>query len=76
MIKVSEALRAAFRAKLLLQVHDELVVEAPEAEAEAVAALVRKSMESAAALRVPLVATVGIGPNWLDAKAGRVLAAG
>lgn len=70
MIRVSEALRAAFRAKLLLQVHDELVVEAPDAETEAVAALVRESMEGAAALRVPLVATVGIGDNWLDAKAG------
>jgi DNA polymerase-1 len=70
MVRVSDALRASFRAKLLLQVHDELVVEAPEAEAEPVARLVRENMESAAALRVPLVATVGIGDNWLDAKAG------
>ena len=70
MIRVSEALRAAYRAKLLLQVHDELVVEAPEAETEPVATLVKESMEGAAALRVPLVATVGIGDNWLDAKAG------
>jgi len=44
------------RAKLLLQVHDELVVEAPEAETEPVATLVKESMEGAAALRVPLVA--------------------
>jgi len=51
-------------------VHDELVVEAPQAEAEAVARLVKDCMEGAAALRVPLVATVGIGTNWLDAKAG------
>jgi DNA polymerase-1 len=70
MIKVADALRATFRAKLLLQVHDELVVEAPEAEAERVAVLVRENMERAAELRVPLVATVGIGANWLDAKAG------
>jgi DNA polymerase-1 len=70
MIRVSGALRATYRAKLLLQVHDELVVEAPDAETEAVAGLVRESMEGAAALRVPLVATVGIGANWLDAKAG------
>ena len=70
MIKVRDALRAGFGAKLLLQVHDELVVEAPESEAERVAALVRASMEGAATLHVPLVATVGIGVNWLDAKAG------
>jgi len=70
MIAVSTALRTRYRARLLLQVHDELLVEAPEAEAEAVARLVRDSMEQAATLRVPLVATVGIGTNWLDAKAG------
>ena len=70
MIRVSAALRPAYRAKLLLQVHDELVVEAPDAESEAVAGLVRENMEGAAELRVPLVATVGIGSNWLDAKAG------
>jgi len=70
MIGVGEGLCSTFQAKLLLQVHDELVVEAPAAEAEPVARLVKESMESAAALRVPLVATVGIGDNWLDAKAG------
>ena len=70
MIEVSAALSARFRARLLLQVHDELLVEAPEAEAESVADLVRTSMEEAAELRVPLVATVGIGVNWLDAKVG------
>lgn len=55
-------------ARILLQVHDELVLEAPPAEVEAVAALVKAKMESAAALRVPLVVDVGIGENWLDAK--------
>ncbi len=70
MIKVNDAVRARFAAKLLLQVHDELVVEAPQAEAEDVARLVKDCMEGAAVLSVPLVATVGIGPNWLDAKAG------
>ena len=69
MIGVSEALRP-LEAKLLLQVHDELVVEAPAGEAEAVARLVTERMERAAELSVPLVATVGIGDNWLDAKAG------
>jgi DNA polymerase-1 len=70
MIRVAEALRRNYAARLLLQVHDELVVEAPEAEVEAVGRLVRECMEGAASLRVPLVATVGAGPNWLDAKAG------
>ncbi len=70
MIRVHEGLRSTFQAKLLLQVHDELVVEAPDTETEPVAALVKACMEGAAALRVPLVATVGIGDNWLVAKAG------
>jgi len=69
MIRVSAALHSAYRARLLLQVHDELLVEAPDAEAQTVAGLVRESMERATVLRVPLVATVGVGDNWLDAKA-------
>ena len=52
----------------MLQVHDELVLEAPESEAERMAALVRREMEGAAPLRVPLVADVGVGLNWLEAK--------
>ena len=55
-------------ARLILQVHDELVLEAPEAEVDRVSLLVREAMESAADLRVPLVVDVGVGPNWLDAK--------
>jgi DNA polymerase-1 len=51
-------------AKLLLQVHDELVLEAPREEAEAVAALVRSAMEGAVALSVPVVVDVGIGRDW------------
>ncbi len=70
MIKVSEALRSGYRAKLLLQVHDELVLEAPVDEVERVSALVKDAMESAARLRVPLVASVGTGGDWLSAKAG------
>ncbi len=56
-------------AHLLLTVHDELVVEAPEAEAEAVAAAVRAEMEGVASLDVPLEVDVGVGPTWYDAKA-------
>jgi DNA polymerase-1 len=58
-------------ARLLLQVHDELVVEAPLAEVERTVGLVRESMEGAATLSVPLVVDVGVGENWLDAKKGR-----
>ncbi len=57
-----------FGARLLLQVHDELVLEAPVPEVEAVSALVREHMEGAATLTVPLVVGVGVGDNWLDAK--------
>jgi DNA polymerase-1 len=71
MIEARNALRdGALRAKLLVQVHDELVVEAPTEEVDRVAALVKSCMEGAARLRVPLVADVGSGDNWLDAKAG------
>ncbi len=55
--------------RLILQVHDELVLEAPEAEVDRVSVMVRDALESAADLRVPLVADVGVGLNWLDAKA-------
>ena len=70
MIRVGAALRAGYRAKLLLQVHDELVLEAPAAEVEGVSRLVKECMEGAAQLRVPLVAAVGAGDDWLDAKPG------
>lgn len=69
MIAIHAALPAAgLTSRLLLQVHDELVVEAPAAEAERTAALVVEHMEGAAELSVPLVATVGVGENWKDAK--------
>ena len=67
MIRIDRHLQR-FQAKMLLQVHDELVLEAPEAEAAEVAAMVKHEMENAYALEVPLVADVGIGPNWRDAK--------
>jgi DNA polymerase-1 len=69
MISVARELAvAAPGSGMVLQVHDELLVEAPEAEVEAASAVVRREMESAAALRVPLVVDVGVGANWLDAK--------
>ena len=58
----------ALGARLLLQVHDELLIEAPEAQADQVAALTREVMEQAAHLSVPLAVEVGTGPNWYDTK--------
>jgi DNA polymerase-1 len=55
-------------ARLLLQVHDELLLEVPEERAEQVSALVREVMEGAATLSVPLSVEVGVGPNWYDTK--------
>jgi DNA polymerase-1 len=69
MLRVDEALkREVPNARMLMQVHDELLVEAPSNEAERVAALVRREMESAVELDVPLTVEVGIGDNWMDAK--------
>ncbi len=55
-------------ARLLLQVHDELVLEAPAARADAAAALVREVMEGVVRLDVPLVVDVGRGNSWYEAK--------
>ena len=69
MIRVCDRLeRENMRAKLILQVHDELIVEAPQEEAERVAVLLTEEMERAADLRVPLVAEAKIGKTWYDAK--------
>ena len=54
--------------KMLLQIHDELVLETPEALAETHAAIVCEEMENAMSLRVPLRTEAGIGDNWLTAK--------
>jgi DNA polymerase-1 len=56
------------QAAMLLQVHDELVFEAPPEEASAVAALAKREMEQVHRLEVPLLVDVGIGDNWRDAK--------
>ena len=55
-------------ASVILTVHDELLVEAPEGEADSVASLVGETMAGAANLRVPLAVDVGIGKNWMAAK--------
>lgn len=68
MIQTDRALdRSNLGVRMLLQVHDELVFEVPEAEVEATSALVKKTMENAAFLSVPLTVDVGTGANWDDA---------
>jgi DNA polymerase-1 len=70
MIHVHDALAASgMAAAMLLQVHDELVFEAPPEEISALQVLVEREMTTAVALDVPLVVDVGIGDNWLDCKA-------
>lgn len=69
MLRVDEEFkRAGFAAKLLMQVHDELLVEVPEKEVKEVSEILKREMESAVSLDVPLVADVGVGDNWMDAK--------
>ncbi len=66
---VHDELKASgLTAKLILQVHDELIVEAPEEECEQVETLLRRCMENAASLRVPLIADVHSGRSWYDTK--------
>ena len=69
MIRIDEILRREkFETRMLLQVHDELVFEAPPSEAERVMKMVKQEMESVHKLDVPLVVDVGVGDNWRDAK--------
>ena len=69
MLRVADRLeREKMRARLVLQVHDELILDAPEEEAEQAKRLLKEEMEQAAALRVPLVADVSAGRSWYDAK--------
>jgi DNA polymerase-1 len=69
MLRVDKALAENFpEANLLLQVHDELIVECPEAIASQVAALISREMEGIAELSVPLTAEAKFGKSWYDAK--------
>jgi DNA polymerase-1 len=70
MIALERALsEAGLESKMVLQVHDELILEAPKGELELASGMVRREMEGAAELSVPLVVDIGVGDNWLDAKA-------
>ena len=69
MLRVDEEFkRQGIEAQLLMQVHDELLVETEAASAEHVAKVLKREMESAVSLDVPLIVDVGIADNWMDAK--------
>jgi DNA polymerase-1 len=65
MIRLPKRLRAAgLKARMLLQVHDELVLEVPRGEVDAVAAILRETMENALKLDVPLTVDIKVGDDW------------
>ena len=57
-----------FDSKMLLQVHDELIIEAPESEVAEVSEIIETTMQQAYEMKVPLLTEVGVGPNWYEAK--------
>jgi len=68
MVKVDRALKAAgLKAKMILQIHDELLFDVPKDEVTALTAIVKREMENAMSLGVPLEVSIGVGDNWLDA---------
>ena len=69
MVKVHHALETGgYRSRLILQVHDELLIETHRDEIEAVTKILKEHMEQAVALSVPLDVDIHMGDNWLDAK--------
>ncbi len=69
MLRVDEEFkRARLESRMLMQVHDELLVEVPDKEVTQVTEILKREMENAVSLDVPLVADVGVGDNWMDAK--------
>ena len=69
MLRVDEEFRkAGLNAQMLMQVHDELLIEAPREQVEQVRKVLKREMESAVELDVPLIVDVGVGDNWMDAK--------
>ena len=67
-MRVDRALRASgLKAKMILQIHDELLFDCPREEVDRVKALVKREMEGAMNLGVPLEVSVGVGENWLEA---------
>ena len=69
MINVSKALaKEGLETKMIMQVHDELLFEAPKNEVDRVSEIIKREMEDAATLDVPLIAEIGVGDNWMSAK--------
>lgn len=69
MVRVDQALKEHnLQAKLILQVHDELIVEAPEEEQQQVIAILKQEMEHAVSLKVPMKVDAHVGKTWYDAK--------
>jgi DNA polymerase-1 len=69
MIKVWERLKNEVpEAHLIMQVHDELIIEAPESKQEEVSSLLKEEMENAVKMSVPFIAEVNCGKTWYDAK--------
>jgi DNA polymerase-1 len=69
MIHIDDELRARkLKSRMLLQVHDELLFEVPQAEIEAMRELVREKMQDVHKLLVPLLVEIGVGPNWRDVE--------
>ncbi len=69
MVNVEKALKAAnLKSKLIIQVHDELVIESPKEEQKQVTQILKYEMENAVKLNVPLTVDVNVGDNWYDAK--------
>ena len=69
MIRIWRKLREQKLAtKMIMQVHDELVFEAPKSEIDQARALIKREMEQAMQLDVPIKVDIGVGPNWLEAK--------
>jgi len=69
MLKVDAAIKKErLQTRMIMQVHDELLFEAPEAEIKKASEIIKREMEAAAELDVPLIVEIGVGDNWMDAK--------
>ena len=69
MIRVANKLQeGGYQARLVLQVHDELIIDCPKEEADAVSKILQDEMQNAVSLKVPLTVEVGIGENWYESK--------